>query len=246
MATYMADQPLQFTPGTQAVYSNFGYSLLGQSIEKLTGLKYERALEQHIYRPLGLNRPRQGQSLLSQRAPGEVRYHGRYPYVSPSVMSPDQPLVPAAYGGSNEQLADSLGGQIMAACDYAKLLASFDLGQANPLLHPVTVATMWAEPAELAGSNILRGWFKGILPNGMTAIGHNGDEAGTTTMVFRRSDDTSFVVFFNHDFDTSLYIDGTGNELSRVLSNAADAISAWPAIDLFPTVGIPGFPREGA
>ena len=239
MTTYMADQPLQFTPGTKAVYSNFGYSLLGQIIEKLTGQSYERAMGQSIYAPLGLARPRLGQSLLSQRMSGEVRYHGRYPFIAQSVMSPDQPIVPAPYGGTNEQLGDSLGDLIMATCDYVRMLAAFDLEENNPLLHPATVATMWTEPVALAGSNILRGWFKGTSTNGLSVIGHNGDELGSTTMAFRRSDALSFVVFFNHDFGMSLYIDGPGNVLSNALSEAADAISDWPGIDLFPYVDIP-------
>lgn len=242
MATFMADRPLQFNPGTKAVYSNFGYSLLGQIVEKLTGKDYESAIQQSIYRPLGLTRPRLGRSLLSQQAPGEVRYHGRYPLLAQSVMTPDQPLVPAPYGGSNVELGDSLGAQIMATCDYARMLAAFDLGASNPLLHPSTVAMMWTEPPELAGSNILRGWFKGTLAQGLTAIGHNGDDTGSATMAFRRSDNISFVVFFNHNFGTSLYIDGTGNMLSNALSDAADQVSSWPDTDLFPSVGIPVFP----
>src|SRR5215469_337370 len=241
MATFIAGQPLQFTPGSKAVYSNFGYSLLGQIVEKFAGVSYERALQQSIFASLGLSRPRLAQSLLSQRAAGEVRYHGRYPYIAQSVMSPDQPIVPAPYGGENEQLSDSAGGLIMAACDYVRMLAAFDLGEANPLLRPGTVNIMWTEPPALAGTNILRGWFKGTLAHGLTATGHNGDDIGDTTMAFRRSDNISFVVFFNHDFGTSLYVDGTGNMLSNALSDEADRVTTWPDRDLFPTVGIPAF-----
>lgn len=241
MATFMTGQPLQFDPGTKAIYSNFGYSLLGQIVEKLTGQRYEDALQQSIYRPLGLTRPRLGRTLLSQQAPGEVRYHAQYPFIAQSVMTPEQPFVPAPYGGANEELGDASGDQTMAACDYARMLAAFDLGAANPLLKPATVETMWTEPPALAGSNILRGWFKGTLARGLTAIGHNGDSFGSTTMIFRRSDNISFVVFFNHDFGVSLPIDGAGNVLSNALSDAADEVSVWPGGDLFPSVGIPTF-----
>ncbi len=241
MSMYMADQPLQFTPGTQAIYSNFGYSLLGQIIEKLTGLSYQQAIQRNIYAPLGLTRPRLGQTLLSQQASGEVRYYSRYPYIAQSVMSPDQPIVPAPYGSFNEPMGDSYGSQVMTTCDYVRMLAAFDLGEANPLLQPATVAMMWTEPLELKGTNILRGWFQGTLAHGLTAIGHNGDDVGNTTMAFRRSDNISFVVFFNHDFGTSLYIDGTGNMLSNALSDAADTITAWPDSDLFPSVSISSF-----
>jgi len=149
--------------------------------------------------------------------------------------------VPEPYGGSNEKLGDSLGNQIMAACDYARMLASFDMGEDKPLLTPATVKIMWTEPPALAGSNLLRGWFRGTLANGLTAIGHNGGDIGTTTMGFRRSDNLSFVVFFNHDYGEPLYIDGTVNTLGKALSSIADTISDWPDNDLFPSVDIPVF-----
>jgi len=46
---------------------------------------------------------------------------------------------------------------------------------------------------------------------------------------------------FNHDFGTSLYIDGSGNMLSNALSHVADAVARWPDTDLFPLVGISSF-----
>ena len=37
----LANQNLNFTPGTQYQYSNFGYCILGRVIEKISGLSYE-------------------------------------------------------------------------------------------------------------------------------------------------------------------------------------------------------------
>lgn len=39
---YMRGQPLQFAPGTQYAYSNFGYAVLGRIIERVTGMSYEQ------------------------------------------------------------------------------------------------------------------------------------------------------------------------------------------------------------
>jgi CubicO group peptidase (beta-lactamase class C family) len=44
LIAYMASRPLQFDPGTKSVYSNFGYVVLGQVIEKATGLSYKEYL----------------------------------------------------------------------------------------------------------------------------------------------------------------------------------------------------------
>jgi CubicO group peptidase (beta-lactamase class C family) len=242
IAEYMAGQPLQFDPGSNAVYSNFGFSLLGQVIEKLTGGGFEQALQQRVYAPLGLTRPRLGHSLLAQQAPGEVRYHSISPFALPSVMSPAEPLVPYTYGGFSMENHDANGAQIMAAPDYARMLAAFDLADKNPLLQPAFVSMMWTHPPSLANKNILRGWFAGTVAHGLTVVGHDGYDPGTETVAFRRSDNTSFVVFFNHDFQESLAIDGKGTFLSNALSDAADGITNWPTTDLFPSVGIPSFP----
>lgn len=48
------DLPLEFEPGTQWRYSNSGYILLGQIIEKVSGLSYEGYMRENIFGPAGL------------------------------------------------------------------------------------------------------------------------------------------------------------------------------------------------
>jgi CubicO group peptidase (beta-lactamase class C family) len=47
--------PLAFEPGTDYVYSNFSYRLLGDVIEKVSGEKYFRYLTNQVLAPLGMN-----------------------------------------------------------------------------------------------------------------------------------------------------------------------------------------------
>ncbi len=230
IASYMAGQPLQFEPGSSSAYSPFGYSLLGQIIEKVTGKPFNQAMQQLLWQPLGLKRPRPARSLLRNRAPGEVFYHGQTPYVRPNVVAPDNQLVPYAYGGISMETRDSTGGNIMAAADYAKVLAAFDLGERNPLLRPATVQIMWTEPP---GAGMLRGWYTEKLGDGQTIIGHEGDFPGSTSTAFRRSDGISFVLFVNKD---PLAPPVT---LDEPLSRLADGITSWPGRDLFPDLAIP-------
>jgi CubicO group peptidase (beta-lactamase class C family) len=49
-----ADMPLDFAPGSDFSYSNSGYYILGLMIERVTNLPYGEALEELIFRPLGL------------------------------------------------------------------------------------------------------------------------------------------------------------------------------------------------
>jgi CubicO group peptidase (beta-lactamase class C family) len=48
LVAYMASRPLQFDPGTNSVYSNFGYIVLGQVVEKATGLSYKEYLRKRF------------------------------------------------------------------------------------------------------------------------------------------------------------------------------------------------------
>jgi CubicO group peptidase (beta-lactamase class C family) len=51
---FFRDMPLQWTPGEKYAYNNSGYFLLGVIVEKITGKKYEQALQDMILTPLGL------------------------------------------------------------------------------------------------------------------------------------------------------------------------------------------------
>lgn len=54
-------------PGTRFSYSNMGYTLLGRVIESVTGQRYERYLDAHLLRPLGMHDSTFG--FVSQQGP---------------------------------------------------------------------------------------------------------------------------------------------------------------------------------
>ena len=55
VARYMYGQPLQFPPGTDSAYSNYGYLLLGAAVEKVTGMSYHSYLVQAVLQPAGIS-----------------------------------------------------------------------------------------------------------------------------------------------------------------------------------------------
>jgi CubicO group peptidase (beta-lactamase class C family) len=71
LATFK-DEPFDFEPGAKWAYSNSGYYLLGMVIEKASGKSYEKYVEDHIFRPLGMSATRYGhtQPLVRHRAMG--------------------------------------------------------------------------------------------------------------------------------------------------------------------------------
>ncbi|NIF03956.1 serine hydrolase [Chryseobacterium sp. Tr-659] len=49
---YISAKPLNFSPGKKWDYSNSGYYILGYIIRKVTGLNYDKAIENYILKPL--------------------------------------------------------------------------------------------------------------------------------------------------------------------------------------------------
>ena len=93
--TYMLTQPLDFDPGTDYAYSNFGYCLLGRVIEAKTHESYEEFVSEQVFEPIGIDRMRIGGTLIEDKAVGEVIYYG-YPdqRLTRSVLSDEQGQVP--------------------------------------------------------------------------------------------------------------------------------------------------------
>jgi CubicO group peptidase (beta-lactamase class C family) len=72
-------KPLEFQPGSQYKYSNSGYVLLGDIIQRASGIGYEEYLRKNILDPLGLkdtgyDHP---ETILPHRASGYERVAGR-------------------------------------------------------------------------------------------------------------------------------------------------------------------------
>jgi CubicO group peptidase (beta-lactamase class C family) len=229
---------LQFTPNNDQKYANYGFRALGMVLENLhPGQTYETIVRRDVFARLGLTRPRIGRSLKSQAAAGEVRYHPKAPGIAQSVVSSNRPWVARQYGGWNQANLAAEGGWIMAAPDMAKVLASFDLNNKNPLMNSQSRDRMW-ESASSKFPATARGWWRrSVSSKGQKKMmmHHNGGLAGTSTLAVHRSDGVSFVLFLNKDI--GLYDSPHGTALSQV----ADSVTSWPNHDLFPSVGIAPF-----
>jgi len=66
------DQPMDFAPGTEFLYNNSGYVLLGAIIEQVSGRSYAAFLRERIFEPLGMHDTRyeDARALLPRRASG--------------------------------------------------------------------------------------------------------------------------------------------------------------------------------
>jgi CubicO group peptidase (beta-lactamase class C family) len=171
-----------YEPNEKFAYSNIGYFLLGQLIEKVSGLKYETYIEQHILQKLGLDSTSISFTINDKNAIG---YNKKYSfpnlfigwfidkakYMQPSVggWTPFIYFYPhgASYGG--------LVGTSRAFVTYLQAL----LKQDSILLSEESKAQMFTENITSKGktTNMCLGWFTDQL-NGVRYFAHPGGAGG--------------------------------------------------------------------
>ena len=72
---YMLGRPLDFDPGARFAYSNFGYAVLGEVIERVTGMRYDDYVRGLLARA-GVTSMALGKTRYADRHDDEVTYYG--------------------------------------------------------------------------------------------------------------------------------------------------------------------------
>jgi len=173
---YMFTQKkLNFAPGSDQFYSNFGYCVLGRVIEAQSGLDYETFVRAKILGPAGVKASmRVGRSLAAKRFPGEVSYYD-IPFADPvTAVVPGGPKkVQRPDGGFHLEAMDAHGGWIASAIDIARF-------------------ARFADPQPWSGA-----WnFEGSLPGTRSRVERNSDGSLVVALLFntRPVDDLDKVI----------------------------------------------------
>lgn len=221
LVRYMLSQPLDFTPGTRCVYSNYGYMLLGLIIEKITGEPYQPYVRTHTLEPMGVTGAVDGAG-HPRYFPEEARRYG-----------PDNHLVP---GGGLPAVHFASGGWIASAVEMARFLAVIGGARPPAFLSAESFARMLAPPPPPIplrpdGSHFGMGWDDVLQRPEGVLYEKDGGVLGTTTWIEHRPDGAAWVLLIN----SSNRADGP--ELHRTfvreIRGALDAVRDWPAGDLF-------------
>ncbi len=116
-----------FMPGEWEKYSNFGYLLLSEIIEKVSGKPYEQFIREEVLRPAGCFDMHIGGSYYADRFENEVRYYthegdGKFiqEYNGSGMM------VERCYGGNNIPLLSGAGAWCASPAEIARFVASID------------------------------------------------------------------------------------------------------------------------
>jgi CubicO group peptidase (beta-lactamase class C family) len=230
--SYTVSHPFIFDPGTHWDYNNYGYMWLGEIIRELSGQSFADYVLDHIFRPIGVGRPRPGHMLPSELAPTEVDYD---PIEGDGYRVPLENALPA-------------GGWAIAAPDLARLFSAlFDFDDASGLLSPATRAQMaelpfpaceaigygrgWMDESMYVSDGHSMGWLID-LDDGLDVRSHGGGGTGVHTLALWRSDGITFVMLTNKD----------------PVAEDVDfpRIDSWPDHDLWAAVGVSAEPVGAA
>jgi D-alanyl-D-alanine carboxypeptidase len=180
MVAVFRDLPLEFVPGEKFKYNNSGYFLLGVIIEKVTGKKYEDALRDEIFTPLGMKDTGYDWSepLVPRRASGYSKQGDTLVNAKPLDMQQ-----PYAAGSLYSTVGD---------------LLIWDQALYTDRLLPETARAAMYTPFK---DNYAYGWAiqpADKAPTGRRQIGHGGGINGFATMITRVPDDRVTVIVLSN------------------------------------------------
>jgi len=190
---YLIQRPaLEFEPGSACDYSNTGYMLLVNVIERKTGMSFSNYMQQNVFVPAGMT----GSYITDENQPtkpADALNHGQTRTVF----------------GLNIYLKGSMA-QVSSVDDFANFFAAL---RNNTLISAQTKASVFTAQGRLRGYNI--GYGYGFIVEG-DYIGHSGDWDGfQTEMGIIKSTGVEFAILTNSGSRT--HIEG----LKKIIFNTA-------------------------
>ena len=171
---------LNFVPGTEAMYSNTGYTLLAEVVERVTGSAFGDWMEAHVFTPLGMR---------------STHVHDFARVVPQRAYS----YQPGTGGYGNDVLSYANAGPtglFTTAEDLARWLRNFHTGEVGG---PEVLARMQERAVLTDGDTVA--FALGLVVDeqrGLRRIWHNGNDAGFRTMlVYYPELDAGVVVLSN-------------------------------------------------
>ncbi|MCC6691313.1 MAG: serine hydrolase [Bacteroidia bacterium] len=218
---------LDFTPGSQYQYSNFGFCVLGRIIEKITGQTYESYIRNNIFIPLGISSTKLGYNLYVNQLPNEVNYYDYPGAPLANSVYDNKTKVPWPYGGFNIEFMDSHGGWVTSGEDLLKFVCAFDRYNTRPDILSIATIDTLTKPS-LKNS----GYACGIQVNTYNNWWHTGALPGTTTEFVRDGNgQLNWSILLNSRNSSGDIITAVDQLVWNVLPSISE--SSWPSHDLF-------------
>jgi CubicO group peptidase (beta-lactamase class C family) len=176
-------------PGVEISYSNYGTALAGYIVERVSGEPFPDYVEQHIFKPLGMNnttfREPLPAHLLPNRAIGYDMVDGRF------VAKPFEHYHNIMPAGSGSSTADDMARFMIAHLQEGRF------GRAR-ILKPETVRLMQSKLSANAPSlpGLAHGFYV-VRENGPRMIGHGGNTSDFHSMLLL-APESEFAIFVSY------------------------------------------------
>jgi len=222
MIKFLIQKGLDFNPGTAFAYSNVGFLVLGEVIEKKTGMTYENYVKQNVFAPLGIYDIRLGKNLLADKQEREGEYIN--PFTTLSVYGTGQ-FVPWQYGGWSVEAMDAHGGWIATARDLVRLYTAFDGFPSRPdILSPATLQIMTTPSANNTN------YAKGLNVNSAGYRWHGGALDGSYSWLVGTNSQVAWAVIMNKRVETDAFQNAVAN---LGFGSCTNTTTTFPTHDLF-------------
>jgi len=170
---YILGQPLQTAPGTEYIYSNIGYLVLGLIVEERSRMPVQDYIQSHVLDPIGVpdSEHQAGRTFAPDQNAREPYYHS--PFVATNVFDPQGPLVPRPYGAYDVEARAPQGGQVTTTRTLVEFLNTRFIS--GPLIGlPLN-------------DNLSKSWRRN----------HTGRNSGTEALARQRGDGIRYAVLIN-------------------------------------------------
>ncbi len=184
---------LRYKPGEIHRYSNFGYLLLSEIIEKVSGKPYEEFINEEVLRPAGCYDMHIAGNYYCDRRENEVRYYtheGDGKFIEEYNKSGK--MVERCYGGNNIPMLSGAGAWCGSPAEIARFVASID---GRPEVKDIISAEAVAQMTEYFDKDTYSlGWNDTHPEKGWT---RTGTLAGTCAIVRYYPDGECWIMVTN-------------------------------------------------
>ena len=184
---------MRWIPGTSQKYSNFGYLLLSEIIEKVSGMPYEQFMKEEVLEPAGCYDMHIGGTFYDEKRPNEVRYYtheGDGKFVEEYTGNGN--MVERCYGGTNLPLLSGAGAWCGSPAEIARFVASID---GDPGVKDIISPESFLQMTEYFDANTFSlGWNDTDPAKGWN---RTGTLAGTSALVRYYPDGECWILITN-------------------------------------------------
>jgi N-acyl-D-amino-acid deacylase len=217
---------LDFDPGTESKYSNFGFIVLGEVIEKVSGRSYEEYVREHVLKPIGVP---------------DIRLHppgGRYfkneahRYLAGAGEETELPAWQQKY-------SDAAGGWTASAVDMLRFVTAIDGSRGKPFFDEKTYRLMLEPPpAPLKvredGTFVGLGWDAVyVSPKNEVGYFKDGSWFGMRSFLKKQPNGVNWVLLFNASMNPDTTDTKTIGDAVHQVREVIDKLDKFPDIDLF-------------